>query len=145
VEEEDFKLNFEKFKEKNRKTCGTCAFFGKFALCLRRERYAGAIPCASFVRKALLQEEATSPMFPLLPDTGIKESEEEREATLGPSPAWYLVPFLFGIIGGIVAYVGVKNKDENMALGLLLFGLIWTLVVFVLYIAIISYYLSILF
>src|SRR5881396_1353551 len=44
----------------------------------------------------------------------------------GPSGVWYLVPLLFGILGGIVAYVAVKDKDRGMAdrclvLGLLLF------------------------
>jgi len=126
-------------------SCGTCAFFGKPVFCLRREKYAGAIPCAYYEKKTLLQDETTSPMFPLLPDAGIRELKEEREETLEPSLAWYLVPFLFGILGGIVAYVAVKDKDEDMASGLLLFGIIWTVVAVVLYIAIISYYLSILF
>jgi len=43
-----------------------------------------------------------------------------------PSGAWYLVPFLFGLIGGIIGYVGTKDRDEDMAFGLLVFGIIWS-------------------
>lgn len=28
-----------------------------------------------------------------------------------PSDLWYLVPFFFGIIGGLIAYVAVKDED----------------------------------
>jgi len=127
-------------------SCGTCAFFGKPILCRRREKYAGAIPCAIYERKTSLQDEAASPMFPLLPDTGVRESKEElEEETLGPSLAWYLVPFFFGILGGIVAYVAVKDRDEDTAFGLLFFGIIWTALVVILYYVALSYYLSLLF
>ncbi len=46
----------------------------------------------------------------------------------GPSGLWYLVPFFFGIIGGLVGYVGVKDEDPDMASGLLVFGIVWSLV-----------------
>lgn len=45
-----------------------------------------------------------------------------------PTGLWWLVPFLFGIIGGLVAYVGVKDDDDDMANNLLIFGIIWTCV-----------------
>jgi len=122
--------NSEKSKRKTEDTCGTCAFFGKLSLCPRRERYNGATLCALYERKT----EATSPLFPLLPDTGARESKEMiEEAIEGPSPIWYLVPFFFGVLGGIVGYVAVKDKDENMAFGLLLFGIIWTVIGVILY------------
>ena len=41
-----------------------------------------------------------------------------------PTLLWYLVPFFFSILGGIIAYVGVKNDDEGMAGNLLVFGVI---------------------
>ncbi|HKZ95104.1 MAG TPA: hypothetical protein VJ249_11080 [Candidatus Bathyarchaeia archaeon] len=84
-------------------------------------------------------------MFPFLPDTGMRQSGQEIEETLGPSLLWYLVPFFFGILGGIVAYVAVKDRDEGMAFGLLVFGLIWTVVEVILYYAAVAYYLNILF
>jgi hypothetical protein len=47
-----------------------------------------------------------------------------------PSSAWYLVPFLFGIIGGLIAYVGVKDEDKDMATNLLIFGIVWSFILF---------------
>jgi hypothetical protein len=47
-----------------------------------------------------------------------------------PTALWYLVPFLFGIIGGLIAYVGVKDEDVDMANSLLLFGALWSVVLF---------------
>lgn len=46
-----------------------------------------------------------------------------------PSNAWYLVPLLFGILGGIVGYAAVKSEDAELADNLLTFGIIWTVVV----------------
>jgi hypothetical protein len=62
-----------------------------------------------------------------------------EELIEGPSFLWYLVPFFFGILGGIVGYVAVKDKDENMALGLLLFGIFWTVIASVLYLTVLSF------
>jgi hypothetical protein len=118
--------------------CGTCAFFGKLSLCPRRERYNGARPCKLYESERKI--EATSPLFPLVPDThALRESKELiKEAIEGPSFLWYLVPFFFGILGGIVGYVAVKDEDENMVLGLLLFGVFWTVIAFVLYLVAVS-------
>ena len=43
-----------------------------------------------------------------------------------PTSLWYLVPFFFGIIGGILGYIGTEDKDKDMAHNLLVFGIFWT-------------------
>jgi hypothetical protein len=44
-----------------------------------------------------------------------REETEDR-----PSVAWYLVPILFGIIGGLIMYFALRGRDERMAkLGLI--------------------------
>jgi hypothetical protein len=52
--------------------------------------------------------------------------EYEKVPIEKPTSLWYLVPFFFGIIGGLVAYVGVKERDKEMAQTLLVFGILWT-------------------
>ena len=51
---------------------------------------------------------------------------EEVRMRKKPSRLWYLVPILFGIIGGLIGYVVVKDEDRNMAKKLLIVGLIMT-------------------
>lgn len=46
------------------------------------------------------------------------------------SGAWYLVPFFFGIIGGIIAWAVNKDRDPSRARNLLIFGLVWSVVWF---------------
>ena len=45
-----------------------------------------------------------------------------------PSNLWYLVPFFFGIIGGLIGYVGTKDDDKELATNLLVFGIFVSLV-----------------
>ena len=52
--------------------------------------------------------------------------EDEVQSVEKPSAAWYLVPLLFGFLGGIIGYIGTKDKDEDMAFGLLIFGILWS-------------------
>jgi hypothetical protein len=40
-----------------------------------------------------------------------------------PSKLWYLVPIIFGPLGGLVGYFLVKNKDRNFAEWLLIIGI----------------------
>lgn len=67
-----------------------------------------------------------------LPDSefsyrGFRESLELEDVLVEkPTALWYLVPFLFGILGGVVAYVATKEEDKEMADRLLGFGVIWT-------------------
>ena len=49
------------------------------------------------------------------------------------SGAWYLVPFFLGIIGGIIGYVAVKDRNRSMANKLLIFGVVWNILVVVLF------------
>lgn len=39
-----------------------------------------------------------------------------------PTKAWYLVPFFFSVLGGIIGYLAVRNKNRRMANHLLVFG-----------------------
>jgi len=41
-----------------------------------------------------------------------------------PTLLWYLVPIIFSLLGGLIAYVGVKGEDEEMAKNLLFVGFI---------------------
>ena len=56
-----------------------------------------------------------------LPNEDFADPSKERG---GPSGLWYLVPLFFGLIGGIIAYAAVKDKDESMATACLLLGFI---------------------
>ena len=58
-------------------------------------------------------------------------NDDEDDLVGKPSGAWYLVPFLFGLIGGIIGYVGTKDRDEDMAFGLLVFGIIWSFILLI--------------
>jgi heme/copper-type cytochrome/quinol oxidase subunit 2 len=55
------------------------------------------------------------------------------------SGAWYLVPFFFGILGGIIAWAVNKDKDPKRARNLLIFGLLWTFVPLIIVIAVFFY------
>lgn len=122
-------------RESTEVSCETCAFFGKPFLCVRRENDPKAEPCLSYNKKTSLQDEA---IYPLVPDTGLGRLKEESIEVTGPSILWYLVPFFFGILGGIVAYIGVKNENKEMADSLLVFGIIWTIILMGIYLYILA-------
>lgn len=63
-----------------------------------------------------------------------RDVEGLEEASAGkPTLLWYLVPFFFGILGGLVGYVGTKDEDKDMANGLLLFGTVWSIILYIFY------------
>jgi len=60
-------------------------------------------------------------------EQGFGEFDEDEFAEKS-SVAWYLLPLLFGLLGGIIGYVGTKDRDDDMADSLLIFSVIWTFV-----------------
>jgi predicted RNA-binding Zn-ribbon protein involved in translation (DUF1610 family) len=48
---------------------------------------------------------------------------------------WYLVPLLFGIIGGIIAWAATKSRDPANARKMLIFGVVWSVLLLLLVIA----------
>ena len=47
-----------------------------------------------------------------------------------PSAAWWLLPIFFSVIGGIIAWVCVKDTDPRMAKNCLILGIVITVVPF---------------
>ena len=79
-----------------------------------------------------LKKAKGNPNVMLSSSRGIIGSEDVSNG--GPTLLWYLVPFFFvGILGGIVGYVGVKDEDRGMAHGLLLFGALWSIILYSIY------------
>jgi hypothetical protein len=83
-------------------------------------------------------EESTSPS--LLASLESDEFEESTNQVEKPTALWYMVPFFFGIIGGIVGYIGTKDEDKGMADSLLIFGLLWSFIlIIVIYVFVLSH------
>jgi len=49
---------------------------------------------------------------------------------------WYLLPFFLGIIGGLIAYLVVKDDDKELAKYCLYLGIIMTIVSIIAYVII---------
>ena len=72
-----------------------------------------------------------------------KTIEDNSKPVKRPSKAWYLVPIFFGIIGGLVMYLVLKDQDGKMAkkgltLGIVL-GVVLTVFVIIIYAVIFGY------
>lgn len=52
------------------------------------------------------------------------------------SSAWYLVPIFFGIIGGIIAWLIIKDDDQKKAKNCLMIGLFMIVIEVILYLTI---------
>jgi hypothetical protein len=53
----------------------------------------------------------------------------EQPSAIGEvSNWWYLVPFFFSFIGGIIAWAVNKDSDPKKAKNMLIFGIVWTFV-----------------
>jgi len=57
----------------------------------------------------------------------MSEGETQKKKT-GPIWYWYLVPVFFGIVGGIVGYMVLRNSDRDFARRLLMIGAIMVVV-----------------
>ena len=55
------------------------------------------------------------------------------------SSSWYLVPFFLGFIGGIIAWAVNKDRDSERARNLLIFGVVWSVIWFVIIASITTY------
>ena len=45
------------------------------------------------------------------------------------SGAWYLLPFLFGFIGGLIMWLTLRDTNVGMAQNGMVFGIVWSLCV----------------
>jgi len=59
-----------------------------------------------------------------------KATESFSEPAKRPSKAWYLVPIFFGIVGGLVMYLVLKDTDRKMAKNGIILSIILTVVIF---------------
>jgi len=48
---------------------------------------------------------------------------------LASSSWWWLCPLYFGIIGGLIGYVGTKDEEGDMDIGLLIAGIVWEIII----------------
>jgi hypothetical protein len=55
------------------------------------------------------------------------EFDETSNPIQKPTALWYLAPFFFGILGGIIGYVATHDDDRGMADVLFAFGIVWTI------------------
>ena len=59
---------------------------------------------------------------------GLSSFNSQKGQDIRPSKKWYIAPILFGILGGIVGYFIIKDKDAKLAKNLLVVGLIFTFI-----------------
>lgn len=53
------------------------------------------------------------------------------------SALWWLLPIFFGILGGVVAYIGVRDRDARKAKNMLIVSIVLTVVLTVLWVVLI--------
>ncbi len=57
-----------------------------------------------------------------------------------PSKLWYLVPIVFGLIGGLVSYIVIKDSDKEMARNMIIVGIVMAVVPFLLIFGILLFF-----
>jgi hypothetical protein len=55
------------------------------------------------------------------------------------SAAWWLLPFFFALIGGLVGYFLLKDRNRRTATNILIFGAVWTFVGIIFLVALIGF------
>lgn len=55
----------------------------------------------------------------------------ESNTVQKPSNLWYVLPLFLGIIGGLLGYFILKDRDKSMAKNILIFGTIWTVIILI--------------
>ena len=70
--------------------------------------------------------EAQIALFEEMRAKGNYEGFINYKAALQPSLWWYLVPLLFALLGGVLAYLALKDEDRDMATSLFWWGVLAT-------------------
>lgn len=70
------------------------------------------------------------------------KAENYSEPTKRPSKAWYLIPIFFGIIGGLVMFLVLKDENRRMAKKGLILGIIMAVAGIIIYAAVFAVVLS---
>jgi hypothetical protein len=97
---------------------------------INEQSYLGSVKVLEERIKKLSSGVEALPNHHVAPSNIPQSSTLEEALTEKPTVLWYLVPFFFGLPGGLVGYVGTKDRDENMAQSLLIFGIIWSVILF---------------
>jgi len=90
------------------------------------------------VSQTLLIDRTVAPIKSELKREILKEPERRTK----PSAAWYLVPLLLGLLGGIIGYFAVKDQNRDMANSLLNVGIIMTFIDIIFIWGLYSWYIS---
>lgn len=65
----------------------------------------------------------------ICPSCGVRQAAINEDV----SSLWYLVPLFFGFIGGVVAWAVNKDRNPKKARNMMIFGILWTVLIFVLF------------
>ncbi len=68
------------------------------------------------------------------PKCGMRLSPLPQHVAAGQlADAWYFVAILFAVIGGLVAYVALRNRDSRKARNVIIVGVLSTLMWYMVY------------
>jgi len=96
---------------------GTCSYerYGESIMIAQQKKY-----CPKCGAEIFLETK-------FCPRCGVEQTPLREDV----SSLWYLVPFFFGILGGLIAWYVNKDRDPKKARNFLIFGLVWGIVVVV--------------